>query len=245
MKHNKRIFILIALVATVLIIFSSCTSVKTSVYIGEEGAGNISFFYGINQNFYDSYLELTGNDMFEGQDVLYWDGSDGNTYVGTIESIEFSSYEELTERLLSLEVGGFDIVDVCEYDCHIFKTVTADENGIHIELNSISEDVCTQNGVKGDEIGIIEFSVSSNRVPTASGGGVVLLNADGIYETTYKFKSFDTNNVIDIQFGHQSFFSQSWYYLIVGGVAAVIVVFVIVAVYTHKSTKRRKNSEVF
>lgn len=137
MISKRKFYMLVLLCTSVLLMLTSCVRSGVNINIKEDGSGFVEVSYGVAENYYNSMLEQSDTDIFEGKQTGLV-SEDGKDYVCYVENKQFNSYDELKDILLDLEYDTTTLSsgdteeetdDTWESevpeDYHIFKSVDA------------------------------------------------------------------------------------------------------------------------
>lgn len=100
---KKRIFAMLACVLALMCMLVGCIRTEVGVELKSDGSGTVGTVVMIQKEAYDMMKE--SGDPFEGKET-FTETLDGKEYVGTRESTEYGSADELKSALLALTFAG-------------------------------------------------------------------------------------------------------------------------------------------
>lgn len=100
---KKRIFAMLACVLAMMCVLVGCVRTEVGVELNQDGSGTVGTVVMIQKEAYDIMKE--SGDPFEDKET-FTETVEGKEYVGTRESTEYSSADELKSALLALTFAG-------------------------------------------------------------------------------------------------------------------------------------------
>lgn len=100
---KKRIAALVSSVLLLAVLLTGCIRTEVGITLHENGSGSVSTSVLIKSDFYNMMKEA--GDPFAGKET-YTESIDGTEYIGTKETAEYGSAEEIETALLDLSFTG-------------------------------------------------------------------------------------------------------------------------------------------
>ncbi len=100
---KKRMIAMLACVLTLICMLAGCVRTEIGVELKSDGSGSVGTVVMIQKEAYDMMKE--SGDPFEGKET-FTETADGKEYIGTRESTEYGSADELKSALLALTFAG-------------------------------------------------------------------------------------------------------------------------------------------